>query len=98
MWAAIQDAINYDYVPDTKAEDGSGIDVYLLGCQQPLTTASVVIIGVAIRHNDDENKLIASLDGSCPALAEVKRQLWFQEQYFHTDYVLVTKKFRNNYP
>jgi inorganic pyrophosphatase len=82
--------LNYGYVPNTQAEDGSEIDVYLLDCQQPLTTANVVIIGVAIRHDDDENKLIASLDGSCPTLVEVKRQLWFQEQYFHTDYELIT--------
>ncbi|ASP38347.1 inorganic pyrophosphatase [Bacterioplanes sanyensis] len=82
--------LNYGYVPKTVAEDGSEIDVYLLNHEQPLSQVQVVIVGIAVRHNDDENKLIATLDGHCPDVYSVTEQLYFQEQYFDTEYVLVT--------
>lgn len=82
--------LNYGYVPKTLAEDGSEIDVYLLNHEQPLSQVQVVIVGIAVRHNDDENKLIATLDGHCPDVHSVTEQLHFQEQYFDTEYVLVT--------
>ena len=81
--------LNYGYLPGTKAEDSAEIDVYLLDCQRSLTTVEAVIIGIAIRHDDDENKLIATLNGRCPTLQEVEQQLHFQEQFFHTEYQLL---------
>ncbi|MCA8999669.1 MAG: hypothetical protein KDA80_21920 [Planctomycetaceae bacterium] len=78
--------VHYGYIPDTSSEDGAEIDVYLLGIEQPIEETSGVIIGIAHRRNDIEDKLIATVDGKVLPREFVEAKLAFQEQYFETEY------------
>lgn len=55
----------------------------------PVDQVSAIIIGIAHREDDDEDKLIATVDGSVPAVQEIERELHFQEQFFNTTYSLM---------
>lgn len=81
--------VNYGYIPGTVAGDGEAIDVYVLGAEQALDHVSAVIVGIARRKNDCEDKLIATLDGQIPPLRIIKAILDFQEQFFDTRYELI---------
>ena len=74
--------INYGFVPNTIAEDGDEIDVYVLGIDEPVDQLDATVIAVINRKDDDENKLVATIDGSIPTESEIKEKVHFQEQYF----------------
>ena len=77
--------INYGYIPGIFVGDGEELDVYLLGVNEPVTEYTAKIIGIAHRHNDNEDKLIAVPDGIHFTKKEIEAQIYFQEQYFDTD-------------
>lgn len=80
--------INYGYVAETVAGDGEPVDVYIMGTTEPLGRVAAVV-GIVWRNDDLENKLIATMDGTVPALHEVESTLNFQEQFFRTHYTLL---------
>lgn len=74
--------INYGYVPDTISGDGEELDAYLLGTEQPLQQAEGYCIAVIHRLNDQDDKLVLSLDGRDYTNEEIQTATFFQEQYF----------------
>ena len=67
---------------NTIAEDGDEIDVYVLGIDEPVDQLDATVIAVINRKDDDENKLVATIDGSIPTESEIKEKVHFQEHYF----------------
>ncbi len=74
--------LNYGYIPETKAPDGEELDAYLLGIQTPLKEASGICIACVHRFDDDDDKLIISLDGTNYSDEEIEQAVYFQEQFF----------------
>ncbi len=77
--------INYGYISGVLGGDGEELDVYLLGVTEPVTEYSAKIIGIAHRHNDNEDKLIAAPEGMSFTKEEIAKQIHFQEQYYDTE-------------
>lgn len=84
--------INYGYIPEVFGGDGEELDVYLLGVNEPVKEYTAVVIGVAYRKNDAEDKLIAAPKGMNFNQAEIAQQIHFQEQYYQTHIDAVFQK------
>ncbi len=78
-------AINYGYIPGTKAEDGHEIDVYILDEARPVARYVGVIIAIIHRDDDDECKLVASRRDA--SVAEIQAATHFVEQYYQSTIV-----------
>ena len=76
--------INYGYVPDVLGGDGEELDVYLLGVDEPVSEYEGVIIGIAHRINDVEDKLVGAPDGLVFSADEIAEAIAFQEKYYKT--------------
>ena len=77
--------INYGYIPGVLGGDGEEFDVYLLGVDKPVEEYSAVIIGIAYRENDVEDKLIAAPAGMSFTASEIESAIHFQEQHYKTN-------------
>lgn len=82
--------VNYGFVPNTKAGDGDEIDVYYLSSDKPLKKVTATCIGYVHRHDDNEDKLIAT-DGALMTKDEIETKLDFQEKWFQHDIILMDK-------
>ena len=76
--------INYGYIPGVLGGDGEELDVYLLGVDEPVSSYTCRIIGIAYRENDVEDKLIAAPCGVSFSAADMAAAIHFQEQYYKT--------------
>lgn len=76
--------INYGYVPDVLGGDGEELDVYLLGVDEPVSEYEGVIIGIAHRINDIEDKLIMCPVGMSFTKEEIVEKISFQEKHYET--------------
>ena len=76
--------INYGYIPGVLGGDGEELDVYLLGVDEPVCEYMGVIIGIAHRANDVEDKLIMAPAGMRYTREEIYRGIEFQEKYYDT--------------
>jgi GrpB-like predicted nucleotidyltransferase (UPF0157 family)/8-oxo-dGTP pyrophosphatase MutT (NUDIX family) len=74
--------INYGYIPDEIAPDGSGIDVYILGVSEPLTTFTGRVIGIVHRADDIEDKLVAAPEGMEFTQNEIAEAVHFVEKFY----------------
>ena len=74
--------MNYGYIPGTLAEDGEEIDAYVLGEFEPLDDFEGVVIGVIVRNDDNENKLVVSRHADRYGADEIKALTEFQERFF----------------
>lgn len=77
--------LNYGYIPNVYGGDGEELDVYLLGVSEPVEEYTCRIIGVALRKNDCEDKLIAAPDGKTFTAQEAYEMVKFQEQWYDTE-------------
>ncbi len=78
--------VNYGFVPDTKAPDGSELDAYVLGIDIPLKEFTGKCIAVIHRIDDNEDKLvIASKDFTKD---EIRKLTEFQEKYFKSEIII----------
>lgn len=75
--------INYGYVDDVFADDGTEQDVYLFGTDKPLKKFEGKVIAVWHRFDDVEDKWIVSLDGENVTAEKILGDISFQEQYFY---------------
>lgn len=77
--------LNYGWIPGTLAGDGEPIDAYVVGVDQPVGIAVGIVVGVVLRHDDDEYKLAVAPGPShtwtAPRIAEA---VAFQERFFDT--------------
>ena len=76
--------INYVYSPGVLGGDGEELDVYVLGIDTPVKECTVMVIGIAHRENDVEDKLIAAPVGMSYNEKQMADAIRFQEQYYKT--------------
>lgn len=74
--------VNYGYIEEYLAGDGSNQDVYLLGIDEPIKEIDAVVIAVYHRINDVEDKWIVAPKGMNFTDEEILEKIAFQEQYF----------------
>ncbi len=77
--------VNYGYIPKVIGGDGEELDVYLLGVDVAVKEYSARVIGIVHRHDDIEDKLVASPDGMNYTSLEIEKVVSFQEQYYNTE-------------
>jgi inorganic pyrophosphatase len=80
--------LNYGYVAGTIAGDGEPIDAYVLGVDEPVREAHGIVIGLLLRADDVEDKLIVASAGKRFSEAEIRDLVDFQEQFFDSRIVL----------
>jgi len=73
--------VNYGELPGTMAADGSPIDAYVLGPKEAIKACSGVVIAIVHRHDDSEDKLVVSTEGTWTAAA-IEAAIAFQECFF----------------
>jgi inorganic pyrophosphatase len=74
--------VNYGYVPGVPGGDGAALDAYVLGVAEPLARFTGVVIGVVLRADDVEDKLVVAPPGTPADAGAIAAVLAFQEQYF----------------
>jgi len=79
--------INYGYIPNTTSGDGVEIDVYVLGEFDPIDKYSGVVIGIIVRENDSEDKLVVSRKNKKYSKEQITALTEFQERYFKTEII-----------
>lgn len=84
--------VNYGYVPGTLAEDGEEVDAYVLGEFEPLDHFEGVVIGIIVRNDDNENKLVASRYVDRYGADEIRALTEFQERFFDSRVISFTQK------
>lgn len=77
--------VNYGYVPDLIAGDGTEQDVYFLGEDKPVENFAGTVIAVLHRNNDVEDKWVVAKDGTDFTDEEILEATEFQEKYFDTE-------------
>jgi len=77
--------VNYGYLPGTLSGDGEPIDAYVLGIDVPVTVAQGIVVGVVVRRDDADDKLVVSTTGEAYTKAEIRAAVAFQEQFFDSD-------------
>ncbi len=80
--------VNYGFVPGTLSGDGSPVDAYLLGVYEPLQAFEGVVVGVVIRHDDEEDKLVVAPEGRAFSAHEIRALVEFQERFFDSEIVV----------
>ena len=74
--------VNYGYVPNTISGDGEELDAYLLGVFEPVDEFIGKVIAVIHRTNDDDDKLVVSVNGKNYSDDAIRALTEFQERYF----------------
>ena len=82
--------VNYGYVPGTKAPDGEEIDAYVLGVGKPVSKISGTCIAIIHRTNDEDDKLIVTVNNKEFSDAEIEELVEFQEKWFK--HIIVRRK------
>ena len=77
--------VNYGYVEGVFAGDGEAQDVYVLGVGKAVERFTGTVIAVIQRFNDNEEKWVAAPDGIRFSREEIEKQVWFMEQFFHSE-------------
>ena len=78
---------NYGFIEGVKAPDGEELDAYYLGVDKPMERAKGVVIAIAHRKDNDDDKLIVVPDGNDITDEEIMSAIHFQEQWFDTEIV-----------
>lgn len=77
--------VNYGYIPDTEAPDGEEIDAYVLGLDKPVDKVSGTCIAIIHRTDDEDDKLVVTLNSEDFSNEEIEKLVDFQEKWFkHT--------------
>ena len=76
--------VNYGHVPGTMAPDGSEIDAYLLGVDQPVERFHGRCIAVIERRADIEGKIVIVPAGQELTDDDISAATRFQERFFDT--------------
>lgn len=77
--------INYGYVEGVFAADQEEQDVYIVGVDKPLKEFTGEVIAIIHRLNDVEDKWVVAPIGSHYSKEEIRKLVFFQEQYFEFD-------------
>jgi inorganic pyrophosphatase len=79
--------VNYGYIPDTKAPDGSELDAYVLGVNKPILEFKGRCIAIIHRFDDNDDKLIVCPDGQEYSDEQIRELTNFQERWFKSEIV-----------
>ena len=74
--------LNYGYVPDIIGGDSEELDAYILGEDTAISEFYGIVIGVVIRDEDNEEKLIVASGEKEYTDEEILSLINFQERYF----------------
>ena len=77
--------VNYGYIPDTLTDDGEELDAYVLDDDVTGDYYEGVVIGVAVRKDDNENKLVVAKEKGKYQANKIKSMINFQEKYFDSE-------------
>ena len=77
--------VNYGYIKGITAPDGEEQDAYILGVNKPVSEFTGKVIAVVHRYNDVEEKWVVAPEGKVFSAEEIREQIAFQEQYFHSE-------------
>jgi len=80
--------VNYGFLPGTVSGDGMAIDVYVLGVGESADRIECLVIAVAIRADDAEDKLVAAPMGQSYTAAQIAEAVEFQERFFDSQVVV----------
>jgi inorganic pyrophosphatase len=80
--------VNYGYLPDTVSGDGTPIDAYVLGVNSPVATHEGVVIGIVVRADDVEDKLVVAPGGLVFSQDDIAQAVAFQEQFFTSKLIM----------
>ncbi len=76
--------MNHGELPGTVGGDGHPVDAYLLGWDAAVREEWGTVIAVIVRHNDREDKLVVTRDGTRWTDEDIINATRFQERYFRT--------------
>lgn len=79
--------LNYGFIPNTISGDGEELDCYLLGEFEPVVESKGIVIAIIHRINDDDDKLIISVNGKNYSDDAIRALTEFQEQYFESEII-----------
>ena len=79
--------LNYGYIADTVSGDGMPIDAYVLGVDEPVSQIQAIVIGVVLRTNDSEDKLVVAPEETNFTVEQIKELVEFQERFFKSEVV-----------
>ncbi|MCQ2428783.1 MAG: heparinase II/III family protein [Clostridia bacterium] len=79
--------INYGYIENAFGGDDEELDVYLMGVTETVTEYRGRIVGIVMRTDDEEDKLVMAPEGVTYTAAEIAAAVAFQEQY-HESYIV----------
>lgn len=77
--------LNYGYIPNTISGDGEELDAYLVGEFEPVESSKGKVIAIIHRTNDNDDKLIVSVNGKNYTDEQIRALTEFQEQYFESE-------------
>ena len=80
-WGFVYES-NYGFIPDTLSPDGEELDAYLLGIDKPIGAGKGRVIALIHRTNDDDDKLVVSIDGKDISDEKIRNKTDFQEKFF----------------
>ena len=86
--------VNYGYIEGIPAPDGEEQDVYILGVDRPVKEFTGRIIAVVRRSDDVEEKWVAAPEDMSFTREQIQEQIFFQEQYFQSEIILLYRKLR----
>ena len=78
-------SVNYGYVEGIIAPDGEEQDAYVLGINDPVAEFTGEIIAIIHRKNDVESKWIVAPKNKKYTQEEIRKAVYFQEQYFEIE-------------
>lgn len=83
-YGEIRYPINYGYLVGSVSGDGAPIDAYVLGVETPVPELEGVVIGLVLRADDVEDKLVVAPAGQRFSASEIRAAVDFQERFFNS--------------
>ena len=80
--------VNYGFIAGTVAADGEPIDAYVLGIDAPLAESIGDVVGLVLRRDDVEDKLVVAPAGCQYSAEEIRELVDFQERFFQSQIVV----------
>ena len=84
--------VNYGFLPGMLGGDGEEQDAYILCLSTPVEQFTGEVIGIVVRHDDREDKLVVAPKGTRMHQGQIMEAVWFQEQFFQTSVICLLRK------
>jgi len=87
-WGFVYD-LNYGYIENTLSPDGEELDAYLIDKDKPVKRGTGKVIAVIHRTNDNDDKLVVSIDGNDIDDDIIRKLTDFQEKFFKSEIIRI---------